>query len=84
MSRADDSGTASLAGTILADSVWEGTPTDPDPHRHLGYQIQDWQVVEPGRDSDTVAFMPESREELRDDAFLVADRDAVCDLDDRR
>jgi hypothetical protein len=60
--------------------VWEQLPPDPDAESHLGYDLAEWEVVETTDGSDMLILLPADAEMVRDDAFIVADRDAVVDL----
>jgi len=73
-----------LSNDRLAGTDWSDVPTDPDPRRHLGYQLRDWELLTMSRDSDQVVFLPENEELLRDEAFVLAERDDLCSLDDNR
>lgn len=76
-------------GTMLDDeplskTEWAEMPTDPDPRRNLGYELRDWEVVTTSKDSDQVVFLPEDAELLRDEAFVIIERDTLCSLEKRR
>jgi len=73
-----------LSSERLAATAWSDVPTDPDPRRHLGYKLSDWELLTMSRDSDQVVFLPENEEMLRDEAFVLADRDDLCSLGDNR
>ncbi len=73
-----------LSSNRLADTEWSDVPTDPDPRRHLDYELRDWELLTISRDSDQVVFLPESEELLRDEAFVLAERGDLCSLDDNR
>jgi len=59
-------------------------PDDPDIEEDLGYRIVDWEVIR-ARDDDSgrLMFLPADEEMLRDDAFILADEDAVCNVEHR-
>jgi hypothetical protein len=65
-----------------ADGNWWDVGQNPDPNDDLGYELVDLDVIrhDPGR-RDQVLVMPTDEEMLRDDAFLVADADALVDLE---
>jgi len=73
-----------LSSDRLAGTAWSEVPTDPDPRRHLDYELRDWELLTMSRDSDQVVFLPESEELLRDEAFVLAEREDLCSLDDNR
>jgi hypothetical protein len=73
-----------LSSDRLAGTEWSDVPTDPDPRRHLDYELRDWELLTMSRDSDQVVFLPESEELLRDEAFVVAERADLCSLDETR
>ena len=62
---------------------WRKVARDPEP-ADLGYDIADWEVVRARKD-DTghLMFLPENEERLREEAFIVAESDSVCDVADR-
>ncbi|MBO4249516.1 hypothetical protein IL252_17045 [Halomicrobium sp. IBSBa] len=67
------------AAATFAGTPWEGRPVDPDLHSDLGYELVDWEVVPNARD-DKQVFLPIEESMLRDEAFIVAEPDACCDL----
>lgn len=70
------------ADATLRDE-WEDQADDPEP-ADLGYEMVDFEVL-CARKSGTkrLMFLPDDEELLRRDAFIVADVDAVVDLEDR-
>lgn len=69
--------------TQSAANDWEDAPRDPDPE-DLGYAIDDWEVIRARKDDrGHLMFLPEEEDMLRDEAFIVADNNAVCDVVDR-
>ena len=70
--------------TMLSETEWAEVPIDPDPQQNLDYELQDWEVLSPSSESDQVVFLPEDTELLRDEAFLIAARESICSLDQRR
>jgi hypothetical protein len=65
----------------LVSNEWETVPMDPDPEDDLGYDPLEWDVVSTdtaGREQ--LLFLPADEDALHEDAFIVADADAVCDL----
>lgn len=63
--------------------AWERLPPDPDASSHLGYDLAEWECVETTDGSDRQILLPEDSEMVRDDAFIVADRDVLVDLPGR-
>jgi len=61
-------------------SNWQRVPEDPDPKQDLGYDIEDLTVVESPTESHVV-FLPSAESHLDDEAFIIADADAVCTPD---
>lgn len=60
---------------------WEAVPADPD-ETDLGYDIADWGVVRAERGGEGhVMFLPEEEDTLREEAFIVADDESVCDVE---
>ena len=63
---------------------WREQPVDPDLEENLGYELIPWEKINVADDPDQVIFLPDSEEQLRDDAFIVSSKRSVCDLTDRR
>lgn len=64
------------------DCSWEDVTQDPDPTEDLGYDLIDLDVIHTdnaGR--PRVLLLPADEDMLREDAFLVAAEDDVCDLE---
>ncbi|WP_115863546.1 hypothetical protein [Halorussus litoreus] len=62
---------------------WQGVARDPEPE-DLGYDIADWEVVRARKDDrGHLMFLPENEDQLREEAFIVAESDSVCDVVDR-
>ena len=74
---------ASTAG-VLSETEWAEESVDPDPQQDLEYELCDWEVVTPSSESEQVVFLPEDTEMLRDEAFVIAGRESICSLDQRR
>lgn len=62
---------------------WHRLPADPDPDRDLGYDVCDWEVI-PARQNGRrqLMFLPQNEDRLKDDAFVVADQESVCDVEE--
>jgi len=63
----------------LEDTEWAGRPVDPDLESDLGYELVNWEVV-PNSCDDKKVFLPIEESMLRDEAFIVAEPEACCDL----
>lgn len=62
---------------------WQDVDCDPTPE-DLGYDIVDWEVIRARKDDQGhLMFLPENEDELRDEAFIVAEAESVCDVVDR-
>ena len=61
-------------------SNWQQVPEDPDPRQDLGYDIEDLTVVTSPTETHVV-FLPPDESHLEDEAFIIADADAVCTPD---
>lgn len=62
---------------------WESAPSDPEPE-DLGYDIADWEVIRARKDDKGhLMFLPEDEDQLRKEAFIVADNCSVCDVNER-
>jgi hypothetical protein len=57
----------------------EALPCDPDPARDLGYELTDWERLHPGGETATV-FLPATEERLLEEAFIVVEESALCEL----
>lgn len=64
------------------DRDWSEVPNDPDPAA-LGYEREEWERITVS-ESDQVVFLPGNEEDVEDDAFVVSDVSALCDLSTRR
>jgi len=64
---------------------WERLSMDPDPQADLGYEPSEWDVlsVETGGRNQRL-FLPADEDDLREDAFIVAESSALCDVADCR
>lgn len=63
---------------------WRDKPVDPDPETHLGYEVIAWEKINVVDNPGQVIFLPDSEEQLRDDAFIVLSEGSVCDLAEQR
>ncbi len=60
---------------------WESLRMDPDAAEDLGYESTELDIVSVERsDRDQRLFLPADEDALHENAFIVADADAVCDL----
>ncbi|WP_246391661.1 hypothetical protein [Halosimplex pelagicum] len=71
-------------GAQALPTDWRDQPVDPDLEENLGYELIAWEKINVVDDPDQVIFLPDSEEQLRDDAFIVSSESAVCDLTDKR
>ncbi len=61
---------------------WWDVSQYPDPADDLGYEVIDLDVIRTTtNDERRVLVLPADEDLLREDAFLGADEDCVCDLD---
>lgn len=64
---------------------WEQLRMDPDPQEDLGYEPSEWDVLSVETDGrNQRLFLPADEGDLREDAFIVADSSALCDVADCR
>lgn len=71
--------------SLASRDDWEQLRMDPDPESDLGYEPREWEVLSIDSDGEhRTLFLPDDEEQLRDDAFIVADEMAVCDVQDCR
>lgn len=75
----NDTGPLPDGASTLAGTDWEDRPVDPDLHSDLEYELVDWEVV-PNSCDDKQVFLPIEESMLRDEAFIVAEPEACCDL----
>ena len=61
---------------------WKHVPDDPDPEEDLGYELIDLDVVSTSDGGPPrLLVLPQDENLLREQAFIVADESAVCDLE---
>lgn len=63
-----------------ARGQWENVPTDPDLAADFGYALLDLEVIRSGNGREQVMVLPKDEDLLRENAFLVVDEDALCDV----
>ena len=64
--------------------VWEDIPPNPNPARDLDYEIIELDFIPTSTSGgEEVLVLPTDEDMLREDAFVVADRDSVIDLSER-
>jgi hypothetical protein len=63
---------------------WAAVASDPDPKENLGYELSQWEEIPVEDDPDQVIFLPSNEEDIAEDAFIVSESDAICDLVSRR
>ncbi len=63
---------------------WRDESVDPDFRGDLGYRAIEWEEISVADDPDQVIFLPDSEQQIKEDAFIVSDTSAVDDLCDRR
>ncbi|WP_138799169.1 hypothetical protein [Halostella sp. PRR32] len=62
-------------------SEWAQKAEDPDLEDDLGYELDNWEMVEArNAEGEQLMFLPNDEEMIKDEAFIVAEPDAVCDL----
>jgi hypothetical protein len=65
-------------------SEWAQQSDDPDLEEDLGYELDDWEMVEARKaERDHLLFLPNDEEMIKEEAFLVIDPDIVCDLSEK-
>lgn len=67
-------------GEDLTREDWKRLASDPDWAKALGYEVSEWEEFDTLDGSDTSMFLPSDEEVLREDAFVVAEDEAVVDL----
>ena len=61
-------------------SDWERVPDDPDPERDLGYQLASLSVIRTENGRGHYLLLPENDQDIKSEAFIVANAEAVQDL----
>ena len=62
---------------------WAQQDADPDLTEDLDYRLDDWEVVDArSAGSDQLMFLPNDEELIKEEAFIVAEPNTVCDLAD--
>ncbi|WP_255198786.1 hypothetical protein [Halorarius litoreus] len=70
-------------GGVVEPDQWEDVAPNPDLERDMGYEIRDWEAVSArAAGGDRLLFLPTDEDLLREEAFVVADTDVVCDVID--
>ncbi|MDS0281773.1 hypothetical protein [Haloarcula onubensis] len=64
---------------MATKTEWEEVPEDPDPHENLGYEMEELTVIR-SEANDQYVFLPAEESHLLDEAFIVAEADALVDL----
>jgi len=71
----------SSTDNMVSKADWEAVPEDPDPHENLGYELEELTVIK-SETNDQYVFLPAEESHLLEEAFIVADSDALVDLRD--
>lgn len=58
----------------------EALACDPDPARDLGYELSDWERLQTGGEDGGTVFLPEIEEHLLEEAFIIVEESALCEL----
>lgn len=66
----------------LSQDEWESLPANPDPSDDLGYRITAWECFHTADNSNQIIYMPDDESLLKEDAFIVAQEEVLCDLGD--
>lgn len=59
---------------------WESLRTDPDLQSDLEYELSEWEQFETLDGTDQVMFLPTDEEDLKDAAFVVAEKEQHLEL----
>lgn len=73
----------SQGGTELP-ADWRDQPVDPDIEENLDYEVIAWEEINVVDNPEQIIFLPNSEDQLRNDAFIVLSESSVCDLTDKR
>lgn len=63
------------------EQAWEDASSDPDPEKDLDYRCMSIEVVA-AEQYGQYLLLPSDEEQLREDAFIVADTEDLVDLKD--
>ncbi len=64
---------------------WESMPADPDPARDLGYLCRDWDVIRTtSQRRSHLLFLPQDKQLLKQEAFVIASESAVVETVEHR
>lgn len=63
---------------------WRDQPVDPDLEENLDYELIAWEKINVVDNPEQIIFLPNSEDQLRNDAFMVLSESSVCDLTDKR
>lgn len=63
---------------------WERVSADPDLREDLGYELSDLKVIRAQGGTGDVLFLPWEETMIEEEAFIVAEPDAVVELLDVR
>lgn len=64
----------------LTREEWEQLPSDPDTEDDLGYRVAEWEEYSTIDGTEALMFLPTDESLLREDAFVVAEKQSVEDL----
>lgn len=66
----------------LSSTDWKEVAPDPDPCGDLDYELIELDVIETNAGGrPQVLVLPEDEDMLREDAFMVVEESAICDLE---
>ena len=69
-------------GPPMTRGGWEGLSSDPDLEADFGYRFTEWEEYSTLDGSDTLMFLPADESLLREDAFVVAAKEDIRDLEE--
>lgn len=61
------------------EAVWEDVPDDPDPIDDLGFDLMELDVLVTSNSDKKVMLLPSNEEQIRDDAYVIADFELTVD-----
>jgi len=68
--------------TSMTRKQWEALSSDPDLEMDFGYRFAEWEEYSTLDGSDALMFLPTDESLLREDAFVVAAKEDVQDLEE--
>ena len=69
-----------MSDPTLSRTEWEELKPNPDPRTDFGYRVDDWERFDTSDNSNQIIYLPSEESLLKEDAFIVAEEETLCDL----